>query len=77
MPFGWRIGQRHRPGLRLLRIGGAARVYAGICGVAVLPALYVGGLAWTQTHPRVSQPPSAPPSHCVAYSGGSNSCPDG
>jgi hypothetical protein len=64
---------------RLLRIGGVARVYIGICCVAVVPALYVGWLAWTEVHPRVPQlpSPSAPQSHCVAYSGGSNSCPGG
>jgi hypothetical protein len=64
---------------RLLRLGGVARAYLVIAGVLVLPAAYAVLISWGELHPRTPEPstPWTPPTHCVAYSGGSNNCPGG
>jgi hypothetical protein len=63
----------------VVRLDGVPRVYLVIAAVLVLPALYGSWISWNDMHPRHAEPstPWTPPTHCVAYSGGSNTCPGG
>jgi hypothetical protein len=62
-----------------LRLGAVARAYLVIALVLALPAAYGVWVSWRGLHPPAPAPstPPAPPTHCVAYSGGSNNCPGG
>ena len=61
---------------RTLRLGGVARAYLVIALILVLPAAY-GVLILLRPAPAPPAPPQTPATNCIAYSGGSNSCPGG
>jgi hypothetical protein len=59
------------------RAAGARNTFLVLAGVALVPALWLSWQGWQRTDPPQPVPSPTRASHCVAFSGGTNTCPGG